>query len=138
MRFNLQDGMHVIARGRLTVFAARGEYQLQIEEVQPKGIGALELAFRQLKERLSGKGYFKPERKKKLPRIPRRVALVASGTGSAVRDVLEVLARRWPVAEVWVVPVRVQGEGARGNRRRHPAPEPDRRSPRPAALPSMS
>ena len=91
----------------------RGEYQLQIEEVQPKGIGALELAFRQLKEKLSVKGYFKPERKKKLPRIPRRVALITSGTGSAVRDMLEILGRRWPAAEVWVMPVRVQGEGAR-------------------------
>jgi len=113
MRFDLQDGMHVIARGRLTVYLVRGEYQLQIEEVQPKGIGPLELAFRQLKEKLSAKGYFKPERKKKLPRIPRRVALITSSTGSAVRDMLEILGRRWPVTEVWVVPVRVQGEGAR-------------------------
>jgi exodeoxyribonuclease VII large subunit len=113
MRFDLQDGMQVIARGRLTVYVPRGEYQLQIEEVRPKGIGSLELAFRQLKEKLSVKGYFKPERKKKLPRIPRRVALITSGTGSAVRDMLEILGRRWPAAEVWVAPVRVQGEGAR-------------------------
>jgi exodeoxyribonuclease VII large subunit len=113
MRFDLQDGMRVIARGRLTVYLVRGEYQLQIEEVQPKGIGPLELAFRQLKEKLSVKGYFLPARKKKLPRIPRRVALVTSGTGSAVRDMLEILGRRWPVVEVWVCPVRVQGEGAK-------------------------
>lgn len=113
MRFDLQDGMKVIARGRLTVYLVRGEYQMQIEEVQPKGIGPLELAFRQLKEKLSVKGYFLPARKKKLPRIPRRVALITSGTGSAVRDMLEILGRRWPVVEVWVCPVRVQGEGAK-------------------------
>jgi exodeoxyribonuclease VII large subunit len=112
LRFDLRDGMRVIAKGRLTVYVPRGEYQLQVEEVQPKGIGPLELAFRQLKEKLSLLGYFEPRRKKPLPRIPRRVGLVTSGTGSAVRDMLEILSRRWPAAEVWVIPVRVQGEGA--------------------------
>lgn len=112
MKFDLQDGMRVLARGRLTVFMPKGTYQFLIEEVHPKGIGPLELAFRQLKEKLSVRGYFKPERKRKKPRVPRRIALVTSPTGSAVRDVLEVLGRRWPAAEVWVVPARVQGEGA--------------------------
>jgi exodeoxyribonuclease VII large subunit len=112
MKFDLRDGMRVIARGRLSVFVPRGEYQLQVEEVQPKGIGPLELAFRQLKEKLSAKGYFDPRRKKPLPRFPRRVVLVTSPTGSAVRDMLEVLLGRWPALEVWVCPVRVQGEGA--------------------------
>jgi exodeoxyribonuclease VII large subunit len=112
LRFDLRDGMHVVVRGRLTVYAPRGEYQLLIEEVHPKGIGPLELAFRQLKEKLSARGYFEPGRKKPLPRIPRRVALVTSPTGSAVRDVLEILARRWPAVEVWVFPVRVQGDEA--------------------------
>jgi exodeoxyribonuclease VII large subunit len=112
MRFDLRDGMRVIVRGRLTVFMPRGEYQLLIEEIQPKGIGPLELAFRQLKEKLSVQGYFEPRRKKPLPRIPRRIVLVTSPTGSAVRDMLEVLSRRWPVAEVWVHPVHVQGETA--------------------------
>src|SRR5262245_5147195 len=112
MRFDLRDGMRVVVRGRLTVYTPRGEYQLLIEEVHPKGIGPLELAFRQLKERLSARGYFEPARKKPLPRIPRRVALVTSPTGSAVRDMLEVLARRWPAVEVWVFPVRVQGDDA--------------------------
>jgi exodeoxyribonuclease VII large subunit len=112
MRFDLRDGMRVIARGRLTLFMPRGEYQMLIEEVQPKGIGPLELAFRQLKEKLSVQGYFEPRRKKPLPRIPRRIVLLTSPTGSAVRDMLEVLSRRWPVAEVWVCPVHVQGEGA--------------------------
>jgi exodeoxyribonuclease VII large subunit len=112
LRFDLRDGMRVIVKGRLTVYTPRGEYQLQIEEIQPKGIGPLELAFRQLKEKLSLKGYFEAGRKKKLPRIPRRVVLVTSPTGSAVRDILEILSRRWPVVEVWVCPVHVQGEGA--------------------------
>jgi exodeoxyribonuclease VII large subunit len=112
LRFDLQDGMEVIARGRLIVFVPRGEYQLQVEEIQPRGIGPLELAFRQLKEKLSAKGYFLPARKKKLPRFPRRIALVTSPTGAAVRDMLEILMRRWPSVEVWVRPVPVQGEGA--------------------------
>ena len=94
LRFDLRDGMRVIARGRLTVYAPRGEYQLAVEEVQPKGIGPLELAFRQLKEKLFVKGYFEPQRKKALPRFPRRVVLVTSPTGSAVRDLLEILGRR--------------------------------------------
>ena len=112
VKFELRDGLRVIARGRLTVYEKRGEYQLLIEEVQPKGIGPLELAFRQLKEKLSVKGYFEPRRKKPIPPFPRRVVLVTSPTGSAVRDMLEILARRWPAIEVWVCPVRVQGEGA--------------------------
>ncbi|HVS36100.1 MAG TPA: exodeoxyribonuclease VII large subunit, partial [Gemmataceae bacterium] len=112
MRFDLQDGMKVVVRGRLTVYLPRGDYQLQIEEVQPKGIGPLELAFRQLKEKLFARGFFEPARKKKPPRIPRRIVLVTSPTGSAVRDMLEILGRRWPAAEVWVCPVKVQGDGA--------------------------
>jgi exodeoxyribonuclease VII large subunit len=112
LRFDLRDGMRVVARGRLSVYQPRGEYQLLIEEVQPKGIGPLELAFRQLKEKLSVRGYFDPKRKRPLPRVPRRVVLVTSPTGSAVRDMLEILGRRWPAAEVWLCPVRVQGEGA--------------------------
>lgn len=111
-RFELRDGMEVFARGKLSVFTPRGEYQLQIEEIHPKGIGALELAFQQLKEKLSAKGYFLPARKKPLPRFPRRIALVTSPTGAAVRDMLEVIANRWPLAWVLVCPVRVQGEGS--------------------------
>src|ERR1043166_3591700 len=96
LRFDPRDGMEVIARGQLIVYVPRGEYQLQVEELQPRGIGPLELAFRQLKEKLSLKGYFDPRRKQKLPRFPRRVVLVTSPTGAAVRDMLEVLNRRWP------------------------------------------
>jgi exodeoxyribonuclease VII large subunit len=112
LRFDLRDGLEVIARGRLTVYQPRGEYQFQVEEVQPKGVGALELAFRDLKEKLSRLGYFEPRRKKRLPAYPRRIALVTSPTGAAVRDMLETLARRWPLTEVWVHPATVQGDGA--------------------------
>jgi exodeoxyribonuclease VII large subunit len=111
LKFDLRDGLEVIARGRLTVYQPRGEYQLQVEELQPKGVGPLELAFRQLKEKLSRLGYF-DRRKKLLPPYPRRVALVTSPTGAAVRDMLETLSRRWPLAEVWVYPATVQGDGA--------------------------
>src|SRR5262249_37876050 len=105
-------GMGVPAGGRLILSLPRGEYQLKIEEIQPKGIGPLELAFRQLREKLFTRGYFDPGRKKPLPRIPSRVVLVTSATGSAVRDMLEVLCRRWPAVGVWICPVRVQGEEA--------------------------
>ena len=114
LSFDPANGQHVIARGRISVYAARGEYQLAIEELHPKGMGAQELALRQLKERLFRLGYFDPRRKKALPRCPRRVVLVTSPSGAAVRDMLEILGRRWPATEVWVCPVRVQGMGAGG------------------------
>lgn len=112
LRHDLKDGMEVLARGRINVYEPQGKYQLSVEEIQPKGVGAQEEALRRLKEKLSRLGYFKPERKRRLPRFPRRVALVTSPTGAAIRDMLEVLARRWPAVEVWVCPVPVQGDGA--------------------------
>lgn len=112
LRFDPRDGMQVLARGRLTVYEPRGDYQLAVEEIVPKGIGPLELALQQLKEKLQAKGYFDQRRKKPLPAFPRCIALVTSPTGAAVRDMLELLTRRWPVASVVVVPVRVQGDGA--------------------------
>lgn len=112
LRFDLHDGMEVIARGRVSVYQPRGEYQLLIEELQPKGLGALELALRQLREKLFRLGYFDPKRKKPLPALPRCLALVTSPTGAAVRDMLEILAQRWPAVEIWICPVRVQGDGA--------------------------
>jgi exodeoxyribonuclease VII large subunit len=112
LKFDLREGQEVIVRGRLSVYAPRGEYQLLIEELQPKGIGALELALRQLKEKLFRLGYFAPERKRLLPRFPRRLALVTSPTGAAVRDMLGILSQRWPAVEIWICPVRVQGDGA--------------------------
>jgi exodeoxyribonuclease VII large subunit len=112
MKFDPKNGQEILARGRLTVYDPRGEYQLLVEEIQPKGMGAAELALQRLKEKLLALGYFDPRRKRPLPRPPRRVALVASPTGAAVRDMIEVFAQRWPFTEVIVKPSRVQGEGA--------------------------
>jgi exodeoxyribonuclease VII large subunit len=112
IKHELYDGLEVIVRGRLSVYAVRGEYQLVIEELQPKGAGAQDVALRRLKERLQKLGYFAPQRKRPLPSFPRRIALVASPIGAAVRDILEVLRQRWPAAEVWMLGVRVQGPEA--------------------------
>jgi exodeoxyribonuclease VII large subunit len=112
LKFDPHDGLEVIARGRVSFYGPRGDCQFYIEELQPKGLGAAELALRQLKERLFKKGYFDPKRKKPLPKFPKRVALIASATGAAIRDMLELLAQRWPLAEVIVRHSRVQGEGA--------------------------
>ena len=112
LRFQVRDGLEIIARGNLSVYAPRGDYQFVIEEVHPKGLGAQDLALKQLKEKLAQLGYFAPERKRSLPRFPRHIALVTSASGAAIRDILEILGRRWPAAQVWACPVRVQGLGA--------------------------
>ncbi len=112
LRFQPHDGLEVLARGQVSLYPARGDCQFYIQEMQPKGVGAAELALRQLKEKLLAQGYFDPKRKRPLPRFPRRVALVASPTGAAIRDMLELLAQRWPQTEVIVRPARVQGDGA--------------------------
>ncbi|MCA9218875.1 MAG: exodeoxyribonuclease VII large subunit [Planctomycetales bacterium] len=110
--FQLEDGQHVICAGSLDVYPPRGTYQLVIREIEPQGVGALQLAFRQLHAKLAAEGLFDAERKRSLPRIPRRVTVVTSPTGAAVRDFLEVLRRRWQGIEVLIVPTRVQGAGA--------------------------
>lgn len=112
LRFALQEGMHVIVRGRLTVYEPRGEYQIVLDKVEPKGIGALQLAFEQLKERLAAEGLFDQERKKPIPAFPQTVGVVTSLTGAAIRDILAVLRRRWPTLHILIAPVQVQGEGA--------------------------
>ncbi len=112
VRCDLHDGLEVICRGHLDVYAARGTYQLVIEEIQPKGLGALEQALRKLREKLAREGLFDAARKRPLPAFPRRIAFVTSPTGAAIRDFLEVLRRRWRGADVLIVPVRVQGIGA--------------------------
>lgn len=112
LRFEPKNGLEVLTRGRVSLYPAKGDCQFYIEEMQPKGLGAAELALRQLKEKLLARGYFDPNRKRPLPRFPRRVALVASPTGAAIRDMLELLAQRWPATEVIVRPSRVQGDGA--------------------------
>ena len=111
-RFDPRDGTQVVVRGGLSLYPQRGEYQCIVEELTAQGVGSAELALRRLKERLLEKGYFAPERKRRLPAFPRRVALVASPTGAAIRDMLQILKVRWPAAEVVVRPSRVQGEGA--------------------------
>src|SRR5271165_821520 len=112
VRFDLQDGLEVICCGRIDVYAPRGVYQLIIESIEPKGIGALELALRQLREKLAREGLFDARRKRPLPPFVRRIAVVTSPTGAAIRDFLQVLGRRWRGADVIVVPTRVQGDGA--------------------------
>lgn len=112
LRFDPQDGLEVIAAGRLEVYAARGSYQIVVDRMLPQGMGGLELAFRQLQEKLAREGLFDPERKRPIPRFPQRIALVTSPTGAAVRDMLQVMTRRWPALDVVLLPVAVQGEGA--------------------------
>jgi exodeoxyribonuclease VII large subunit len=112
LRFALQEGMQVIVRGRLTVYESRGEYQIVLDTVEPKGIGALQIAFEQLKERLTEEGLFHQSRKKSIPAFPRTVGVVTSLTGAAIRDILVVLRRRWPTLHIVIAPVQVQGESA--------------------------
>jgi len=112
VRFDLHDGLEVVCHGHLDVYAPRGSYQLVVEQIEPRGMGALELALRQLKAKLEAEGLFDPSRKRHLPRFPRTIAVVTSPTSAAIRDFLEVLRRRWRGANVLIVPVRVQGEGA--------------------------
>ena len=110
--FDLADGLAVQVWGKLSVYAPRGEYQVAIRRIEPEGIGALELAFRQTVARLAAEGLFDPARKQPLPRFPRRIVVVTSPTGAAVRDLLQVTGRRWPSAEILIAPAKVQGLGA--------------------------
>jgi exodeoxyribonuclease VII large subunit len=112
LKFKVQDGQHVIARGRLSVYDAKGEYQIVCESLEPRGLGALQLAFDQLKRRLAAEGLFDQSRKRPLPLLPRKIGLVTSLDGAAVRDVLSVLGRRYPKAHIVIRPARVQGDGA--------------------------
>jgi len=112
LKFDLADGLDVICHGHVDVYAPRGSYQLVIDQLQPKGVGALELALRKLREKLAAEGLFDPSKKRKLPTFPRRIAFVTSPTGAAVRDFLEVLRRRWRGVDVLIIPARVQGDGA--------------------------
>ena len=112
LRFRPESGMKVILTGRVSLFPKSGQYQLYVSHMQPDGAGDLAVAFEQLKQKLQAQGVFDAAHKKPLPRYPERVALVTSPTGAAVRDMIRILGRRWPLASVLVCPVRVQGEGA--------------------------
>jgi exodeoxyribonuclease VII large subunit len=112
LKFELQDGLEVTCRGALDVYPPRGSYQLVVDQVLPKGVGALELALRKLQEKLAAEGLFDASRKRPLPKFPRRIGVVTSPTGAAIRDFLEVLRRRWHGSRVLIIPARVQGDGA--------------------------
>lgn len=112
LKFDLRNGMQVVCRGRIEVYPPHGKYQLVATSVEPMGVGALELAFQRLQEKLAREGLFAPERKKRPPKIIRRVGLATSATGAAIRDFLNVLGRRTKRVDVVVAPTKVQGDGA--------------------------
>jgi exodeoxyribonuclease VII large subunit len=112
LKLALHDGIEVVCRGRLDLYPPRGSYQLVVDELQPKGMGALELALRQRREKLAAEGLFDSVRKRRLPTFPRRIGVVTSPTGAAIRDFLQVMHRRWRGVEVLIFPARVQGDGA--------------------------
>ncbi len=112
IRFEPEDGLHVLAFGSLDVYAVKGEYQLVVELLEPKGLGALQLAFEQLKARLAAEGLFDQARKRSLPRFPRKIGIVTSPTGAAIRDILTILSHRFADLHLLIAPVRVQGDEA--------------------------
>jgi exodeoxyribonuclease VII large subunit len=111
-KFRPQDGLAVLARGRIDVFETRGEYQLIVELLEPQGHGALQLAFEQLKKKLAAEGLFEPSRKRPLPRYPRRIGIVTSPRGAVISDMVQILARRFPGLHIRLFPALVQGEGS--------------------------
>ncbi len=112
LRFRPESGMSVTAAGRVSVFPRDGAYQLYVNELMPEGAGDLQVAFEQLKAKLAAEGLFDPAHKKPLPAFPRRIAVITSGAGAAVHDIIRVLGKRWPLAKILILPVRVQGAEA--------------------------
>lgn len=112
VRFRPENGMSVLCSGQVSVYARDGKYQLYVRQMQPDGVGDLYVAFEQLKARLQSEGLFASEHKKPIPGMPSRIAVVTSASGAAVRDIIRVLGKRWPLSKVIVLPVRVQGEEA--------------------------
>lgn len=112
LRFAIKDGLQVISRGRVSVYEPRGDYQLIIDYIEPKGVGALQLAYEQLKEKLKSEGLFDDSHKKPLPLLPGKIGLITSPSGAAVQDMINIILRRFPNTWILIFPVRVQGEGA--------------------------
>jgi exodeoxyribonuclease VII large subunit len=112
LRFQPRDGLAILVYGQLTVYEPRGQYQIVVEYIEPKGLGALQLAFEQLKERLQAEGLFDDARKRPIPMLPRRIGVITSPTGAAIRDILQVLRRRFAGVDVLIYPVTVQGDQA--------------------------
>ena len=112
LKFKPQDGVAVLARGHLDLFEARGEYQLLVEALEPQGHGALQFAFEQLKKKLAAEGLFDPERKRPIPPLPQRIGIVSSPTGAVIRDMTQILLRRFPGLHIRLYPALVQGEGS--------------------------
>ena len=112
LKFDLKDGLKVVCRGKVSIYEARGQYQLMAELIEPKGKGALQLAFEQLKEKLRAEGLFEPQHKKPLPLFPKKVGVVTSPRGAAIIDILRTLERRFARLHILIYPVKVQGEGA--------------------------
>ena len=112
LKFKPQDGMAVLARGHIDVYEARGEYQLLVEAIEPQGHGALQFAFEQLKKKLAEEGLFDPARKRPIPRLPQRIGIVTSPSGAVVRDITQIISRRFPGLHLRIYPALVQGEGS--------------------------
>ncbi|MFQ5802877.1 MAG: exodeoxyribonuclease VII large subunit [Candidatus Methylomirabilales bacterium] len=112
LQFRPEDGLAVTVFGKITIYEPRGDYQIYVEYMEPKGLGALQLAFEQLKARLGAEGLFDPARKRPLPLLPGKIGIVTSPTGAAIRDILQIIHRRFANVEIIISPVRVQGEGA--------------------------
>lgn len=112
LRFDLHDGLKVVCYGKISLYEVRGEYQVYVERIEPKGLGELQLALEQLKARLHREGFFDPARKRPIPSYPRKIGIVTSPTGAAIRDMMNVLGRRFHGIHILICPVRVQGEGS--------------------------
>ncbi|MBN1827865.1 MAG: exodeoxyribonuclease VII large subunit [Deltaproteobacteria bacterium] len=110
--FGIEDGMEVVCRGRLSLYHPRGEYQIVVDAIEPRGLGALQKAFEQLKEKLAKEGLFEAARKRPIPFLPRQIGVVTSPSGAAIRDILTITGRRFPSIDVLIAPVRVQGREA--------------------------
>lgn len=112
LKFLPKDGQHLLCRGHVTVYEPKGEYQIILTYIEPKGLGVLQQAFEELKERLKGEGLFDEARKRPLPLYPEKIGIITSRTGAAIRDILNVIGRRFPAVDILINPVPVQGEGA--------------------------